>query len=51
VQLAGGTRALVYSGPITAPFIEDVVQLTISVDARRMEQAYQINFHFEMDEP
>ena len=51
VQLAGGTRALVYSGPITAPFIEDVVQLTIAVDARRMEQAYQVNFHFEMDEP
>ncbi|HEY2419165.1 MAG TPA: hypothetical protein VGH84_14670 [Steroidobacteraceae bacterium] len=50
-QLTTGGRALVYSGPITSPFIEDVVQLTIAVDARRMQQAYSVNFHFEMDQP
>ena len=50
-QLATGGRALVYSGPITTPFIEDVVQLTIAVDARRMQQAYSVNFRFEMDQP
>jgi len=49
-QLVPGTRALVYSGPITTPFIEDVVQLTITVDGRRMLQTYPVNFRFEMDE-
>jgi hypothetical protein len=41
----------VYSGPITTPFIEDVVKLTLAVDARRMQQAYSVNFRFEMDQP
>lgn len=50
-QLTTGGRMLVYSGPITTPFIEDVVQLTIAVDARRMQQAYSVNFRFEMDQP
>ncbi len=49
-QLASGSRTLVYAGPITTPFIEDVVQLTLTVDGRRMDQAYSVNFHFEMDE-
>jgi hypothetical protein len=49
-QLVPGTRALVYAGPITAPFFEDVVQLTITVDGRRMLQTYPVNFRFEMDE-
>ena len=49
-KLAAGSRALVYSGPITAPFIEDMVQLTITVDGRRMLQSYPVNFRFEMDE-
>ena len=49
-QLASGSRTLVYAGPITTPFIEDMVQLTISVDGRRMLATYPVNFHFEMDE-
>ena len=49
-QLVPGTRALVYAGPITTPFFEDVVQLTITVDGRRMLQTYPVNFRFEMDE-
>ena len=49
-QLAAGYRTLVYAGPITTPFIEDVVQLTITVDGRRMLQTYPVNFRFEMDE-
>lgn len=49
-RVTAGSRTLVYSGPITAPFIEDVVQLTITVDGRRMAQTYPVNFHFEMDE-
>ena len=49
-QVLSGGRTLVYSGPITTPFIEDMVQLTLSVDGRRMVASYPINFHFEMDE-
>lgn len=49
-QVVTGQRTLVYAGPITTPFLEDMVQLTLSVDGRRLSQGYQINFHFEMDE-
>ncbi len=50
-QLAAGSRTLVYSGLITSPVIEDVVQLTLTVDGRRVAtQAYPVNFRFEMDE-
>jgi len=48
--VTSGGRTLVYSGPITTPFIEDVVQLTITVDGRRMLQTYPVNFRFEIDE-
>src|SRR5450432_1445372 len=36
-RVVSGGRTLVYSGPISTPFIEDMVQLTISVDGRRMQ--------------
>jgi hypothetical protein len=49
-RVASGGRTLVYSGPISTPFIEDVVQLTVTVDGRRMLQTYPVNFRFEMDE-
>jgi hypothetical protein len=49
-RVVSGGRTLVYAGPITTPFIEDMVQLTISVDGRRLQQLYHINFRFEMDE-
>lgn len=49
-QLTPGSRTLVYAGPITTPFMEDGVQLTITVDGRRMLQAYPVNFRFEIDE-
>jgi hypothetical protein len=49
-QLSAGARALVYSGPITTAFIEDMVHLTVTVDGRRMVQSYPVSFRFEMDE-
>jgi hypothetical protein len=49
-RVVTGQRTLVYAGPITTPFLEDMVQLTLSVDGRRLIQGYQINFRFEMDE-
>jgi hypothetical protein len=49
--LNSGSRALVYSGPITTAFIEDVLQLRITLDARRLQpEQYHVNFNFEMDE-
>ena len=47
--VTAGGRSLVYAGPITTAYIEDVVFLTITVESRRMSQAYPDNFHFEMD--
>jgi hypothetical protein len=49
-RVRSGTRSLVYSGLITTPFIEDVLQLTLEVDGTRMRQLYHVNFRFEMDE-
>ena len=49
-QVTAGSRALVYSGPITTAFIEDMVHLTVTVDGRRMSQSFKVNFRFEMDE-
>jgi hypothetical protein len=49
-RVVSGGRTLVYSGPISTPFIEDQVELTITVDGRRMQTLYHINFRFEMDE-
>ncbi len=49
-RLSSGTRALVYSGLITTPFLEDVLQLTLDVEGTQMQQLYHVNFRFEMDE-
>ena len=48
-KLVSGTRALVYSGPITTPVMEDLIQLAIAVDGRQMDRVYNIDFRFEMD--
>jgi hypothetical protein len=47
--VSSGGRTLVYSGPIRLPFVEDVLQLAISVDGRQMHQGYDLNFRFEME--
>ena len=49
-QLSTGGRALIYAGPITTAFLEDMVHLTVTVDGRRMVQSYPVSFRFEMDE-
>lgn len=47
--VSSGGRTLVYAGPISVPFVVDVLQLAISVDGRQMHQGYDLNFRFEMD--
>ena len=49
-RIVAGSRTLVYAGPVTTPFIEDVLQLTLNVDARQLRQLYHVNFQFQMDE-
>ena len=49
-QMQSGMRQLVYAGPITAPVINEVLNLKLVVDGSRMWQSYQLRFHFEMDE-
>jgi hypothetical protein len=48
-EVTSGSRTLVYSGPISTPLLEDVLQLAIFVDGRQMHQGYDLNFRFEMD--
>jgi hypothetical protein len=49
-RLTSGSRTLVYSGPISTPFIEDELQLTLNIDARQLQQLYQISFQFQMEQ-
>jgi len=49
-QLHSGNRMLLYAGPISAPFLEDVLTLRFSVDGRLVRRTFPVNFHFEMDE-
>jgi hypothetical protein len=49
-SLRPGGRTLVYSGRVTTPFIEDQLQLSVAVDAARLQQLTRLNFHFEIDE-
>jgi hypothetical protein len=49
-SISAGRRTLVYAGPITSSVMEDVLQLTLRVDAVQMQQVYHVNFQFQMDE-
>jgi hypothetical protein len=50
-SLRPGGRTLVWSGRLTTPFIEDQLQLSVAVDAARVQQLLtRLNFHFEIDE-
>jgi hypothetical protein len=49
-QMHSGTRVLIYSGPITTPFLEDVMKFQFSLDGSLISRAIPVTFHFEMDE-
>jgi hypothetical protein len=49
-QLQSGSRALVYSGAITRPFLEDEVTFQFNVDGALVKRAFPVNFQFQMDE-
>lgn len=48
-QLQSGQRALVYSGPITTPLLDETLALKIETDGTRLSSTQRLNFHFEID--
>jgi hypothetical protein len=49
-QVRSGTRVLVYSGPITTPFMEDVFKFQFDVSGTLLRRPFPVTFRFEMDE-
>jgi hypothetical protein len=49
-QLQSGNRVLVYAGPLTSPFMEDVLKFQFTVNAALIGRPYPVSFHFELDE-
>ncbi len=49
-QVHSGNRMLVYAGPISTPFMEDVLKFQFSVDGALIRRAIPVTFRFEMDE-
>jgi hypothetical protein len=51
-RLVSGERALVYTGAITTPTIEDTLTVRLTTDARlRTVSTRRLAFHFELDTP
>jgi hypothetical protein len=48
-RLISGQRVLVYSGPVTTPFVDETLALKIETDGTRLSSAHRLNFHFEID--
>lgn len=48
-ELVSGQRALVYAGAISAPLLEETLQLKIATDGTRLSASQRLNFHFEID--
>jgi hypothetical protein len=49
-RVESGTRALVYAGPITTPFMEDVFKFQFDVNGTLLRRPFPVTFRFEMDE-
>ncbi|MCZ8172125.1 MAG: hypothetical protein O9272_10345 [Brevundimonas sp.] len=47
--LVSGGRALVFSGPITAPVLRDLVEIKLEVDGSRLAQPEALSFGFEIE--
>jgi hypothetical protein len=49
-QVRSGNRMLIYTGPITSAFLEDVLQFQFTMEGTRIPRTFPVTFHFEMDE-
>lgn len=47
--LLSGERALVYSGPITAPVLRDLIEIKLEADGVRLAQPEALSFSFEIE--
>jgi hypothetical protein len=51
-RLVSGERALVYSGKIPGPYLEDTFRVHLKTDARQIStETQRMAFHFELDAP
>lgn len=51
-RLVSGERALVYSGTIPGPYLEDTFRVHLTTDARQMTtETQRMAFHFELEIP
>lgn len=51
-RLTPGERALVFSGSIPGPWLEDTMRVEIKADSRTMiESPKRLSFHFELETP
>jgi hypothetical protein len=41
---------MIYAGPITTPFMEDLVKFQFAVDGTLVRRPFPVTFNFEMDE-
>ena len=48
-QLTSGQRALVYTGPVTTPRLDETLLLKLETDGTQMRNSHRLNFHFEID--
>ena len=48
-SLISGERALVYAGPISAPVMRDLIDITLEADASRLQQPEALSFGFEIE--
>jgi hypothetical protein len=49
-QVQSGSRVLVFSGPITRPYLEDELTFQFNINGALVKRAFPVNFQFVMDE-
>jgi len=48
-SLRSGSRTLVYEGPVSAPVLEETLDLALATDGRALDRPETLNFTFELD--
>lgn len=48
-EIAPGQRVLVYEGPITIPYLDETLALTIQASGSQLPEMRSLAFHFEID--
>jgi hypothetical protein len=48
-EIAPGQRVLVYDGPITVPYLDETLMLTIQANGGQLPEMRSLAFHFEID--